>query len=83
MLFKHKKRVFKTASCSLAFAVVSALVSVGADAAVGNPRLNQVGYLPNSAKVASYHASNNTPTSLGAHPKRRPYCQWYDSAQRR
>ncbi len=34
--------------------VLSGLVAGSAWAAVGNPRVNQVGYLPNSAKVATY-----------------------------
>ena len=33
--------------------VLSGLVAGSAWAAVGNPRVNQVGYLPNSAKVAT------------------------------
>src|SRR5690606_35018134 len=43
--------------------VLSGLVAGSAWAAVGNPRVNQVGYLPNSAKIAIYSG-----TSLSALP---------------
>jgi endoglucanase len=39
-------------------AVLSSLMAASAWAEVGNPRVNQVGYLPNSAKVASYKTNS-------------------------
>lgn len=39
-------------------AVLSSLIAAGAWAEVGNPRVNQVGYLPNSAKIASYKTNS-------------------------
>lgn len=40
--------------------VLSGLVAGSAWAEVGNPRVNQVGYLPNSAKIATYSGSSLT-----------------------
>ena len=42
------------------FVAVTLLVSNYLYAETGNPRVNQVGYTPNSAKISSYKASSNT-----------------------
>src|SRR6478609_8379020 len=38
-----------------------ALACTAAQAEVGNPRVNQLGYLPNSAKIATYKTTSTSP----------------------
>lgn len=42
---------------ALAVAGVLSLAAINAEAQTGNPRVNQLGYLPSSAKIASYKGS--------------------------
>lgn len=55
-----EQSVKKVAKSAIAVAVASAVTLSAAQAEVGNPRVNQVGYIPNGAKVASYVAPSNT-----------------------
>ena len=43
--------------------VLTSLVAGSVQAEIGNPRVNQVGYLPDAAKVASYKSTSNTAQS--------------------
>lgn len=50
----------KILTCAVRAVVLSTFALSSAWAAEGNPRVNQLGYLPNSAKIATLKASNST-----------------------